>query len=85
MDNVDRTYEHNIMQALQSRNIERLKELVPGIDSEKAEEYINRWQENYNSIMSGVRGGLDTSKTEDSSLQMLNELLEEANLSGFHR
>lgn len=85
MDEVEIEYRHSIMQALQSASSEKLMELVPGMSVDRAKECINKWKENYNTIMSRIRSSIDTTEVENEQLQMLNDLLEEANLFGFHK
>ena len=80
MDEVDVRYRDDIMEALQVRNVGRLMELVPGMNYERANDCIDRWQENYGMMMAKTRLGEDTTELERESINMLEDLVEEANL-----
>lgn len=85
MDEVDLRYKDSIREALQSKNVSRLIELVPSLDEQSAVAAIDKWQTNYNSIMEKIRAGQDTTDLSESSINLLYELLDKAHLSGYHR
>ena len=60
-------------------------ELVPELELEDAENYVNEWKENYEETMSNIRSSLDTMFQEKKTHKILNELMDRAHLSGYHK
>ncbi len=85
MDDVDRRYKDSIREALQSRNADKLMELVPSLTEEDAHYYIDSWTANYLETMARIRNSQDTRELDDQTHQMLWDLMDRANLSGYHR
>ena len=85
MDEVDYRYKDSIKEALQTGDINKLMELVPSIDEQEAQDYIDRWQKNYLDTMKKIRMGLDTAEQEKTSYEITNDLINKASLSGFKR
>ena len=85
MDEVDYKYKNSIREALQEGNVDRVMELVPELELEEAENYVNEWKENYEETMSNIRNSLDTMFLEEKTHKILNELMERAHLSGYHK
>lgn len=85
MDTVDYRYKDSIREALQSGDVNRLLELIPSMNQEEAQSYIDQWSRNYQDIMESIRAGLDTMFLDEKTHQILSTLMEKANLSGHHR
>ncbi len=85
MDDVDRRYKDSIREALQSKNADKLMELVPSLTEEDAHYYIDSWTANYLETMARIRNSQDTRELDDQTHQMLWDLMDRANLSGYHR
>ena len=85
MDEVDYKYKNSIREALQEGNVDRVMELVPELELEEAENYVNEWKENYEETMSNIRNSLDTMFLEEKTHKILNELMDRAHLSGYHK
>ena len=60
-------------------------QLVPSLDEEAAEYYVNLWQNNYSETMSRIRNNQDTSVQEAENQNILFDLLDKSHLSGYHR
>lgn len=85
MDTVDYRYKDSIREALQSSDVSRLLELIPSMNQEEAQSYIDQWSRNYQDTMESIRAGLDTMFLDEKTHQILSTLMEKANLSGYHR
>ena len=85
MDEVDYKYKNSIREALQEGNVDRVMELVRELELEEAENYVNEWKENYEETMSNIRNSLDTMFLEEKTHKILNELMDRAHLSGYHK
>ena len=85
MDEVDYKYKNSIREALQEGNVDRVMELVPELELEEAENYVNEWKENYEETMANIKNSLDTMFLEEKTHKILNELMERAHLSGYHK
>ena len=59
MDDVDRRYKDSIREALQSKNADKLMELVPSLTEEDAHYYIDSWTANYLETMARIRNSQD--------------------------
>lgn len=85
MDEVDYRQKDLIREVLQARNVSGLMQLVPSLDEEAAEYYVNLWQNNYSETMSRIRNNQDTSVQETENQNILFDLLDKSHLSGYHR
>lgn len=85
MDVVDMRYKDSIRESLQTQNVARLIELVPSLDEVSAKKIIDVWQSNYNLTMQMIRNNQDTTELDKQAVDMLYDLLDSANLSGYHR
>ena len=85
MDDVDRRYKDSIREALQFGNVSRLMELVHSLSEQDAQSYIDAWKENYIDTMYKIRHNQDTMDNDSRVHELLNDLLDKANLSGYHR
>ena len=85
MDEVDYRYKDSIREALQNGNVSRLMELVPALSEQDAQYYIEAWNKNYLETMQKIRNSQDTSDLDDAAHNMLFDLMDKANLSGYHK
>ncbi len=83
MDEVDIAYRENIRSALDSKNIERLAELVG--DYDYAYEKMQRYQELSERVMGKVRAGNYMGEEAAELVEIIDSCLSKANLSGFRR
>ena len=84
MDEVDFAYRENIREALDSKNVDRLAELVNG-DYDYAYDKMQRYQELSERIMGKVRAGTYTGEEAEEVVQIIDSCLCKANLSGYRR
>ncbi len=85
MDDVDNRYKDSIRDALQSKNTDKLMELIPSLTEEDANYYIDSWTEKYLETMSRIRNGQDTQELDGQMHQMIWNLMDQVHLSGYHR
>lgn len=85
MDQVDYRYKSSIREALQSGDVSRLMELVPGLSAGSAEDYIEQWKINYLETMQLIRDSRDTSHLDDAAHAIIDDLMDKANISGYHK
>ncbi len=85
MDDVDYRYKDSIRESLQTENMDKLMELVPSLSEQDAQYYIQTWKQNYLEIMQKIRNGLDTTNLDNEQHEMLFNLIDKAQLSGYHR
>lgn len=83
MDEVDRTYRENIRVVLDSKDINRLAELVG--DYDYAYEKMYRYQELSEIVMGKVRAGNYMGEEAQELVEIIDSCLSKANLSGFRR
>lgn len=84
MDEVDFAYRENIREALDSKNVDRLAELVND-DYDYAYDKMQRYQELSERIMGKVRAGTYTGEEAEEVVQIIDSCLSKANLSGYRR
>ena len=85
MDTVDLEYKNEIMDSLNEKDVNKLMSLIPNMDIERAQQCINKWNENIGLQMAGARMGEDTTELENEAIGMLYDLLDEAKLSGYQK
>ena len=84
MDEVDKRYRDSIREALQSKDVDRLMQLVPSLGSSEAQDYIDRYDDLYLKTMAKIRLSKDTQDEIAEMYEILDGLLVKADLSGPH-
>lgn len=84
MDEIDRAYRENIRDALNTNNIDRLSELLNG-NYEYASEKMARYRELNETMMRKIRNGLSTDSESAEAIEILDDCMRKANLSGYHK
>ena len=78
-------YKHEILQALDRGNVEKLMDLVPGVEIDEAEDYITEYSMNKREIMVAVKSGIDSSATEVKQLGLIDELANKSHICSPNR
>ena len=78
-------YKHQILEALSSKDPDKLTILVPSIEIDEAEDYISEYSMNEKEIMAAIKSGIDCSAVESKQLSIIDELANKSHISGLFK